>query len=80
MEKSLSFKAKQGKARKIPARKFWIPVIVVLLAAAAGLGYFFWKQPGTQAVTETTTMYTAQVEKGSILLSVTGAGTLSPGQ
>lgn len=76
MKKSFTRIDKRSKARKI-----WIPILVVLLIAAGGLGYFYWKQLQTaQAAAPSEVMSTTTVRTGSILLSVTGSGTLDAGQ
>ncbi len=66
------------------ARRIWIPILIVLLVAAGGLGYYWWTiktasaAQAATAMTEETTK-TATVRKGSITISVSGAGTLVAG-
>jgi HlyD family secretion protein len=57
-------------------RKIWIPILVILLIAAGGLGYLYWSKNYTTVQTATTTYKTSQVKRGSITLSVSGSGTL----
>jgi HlyD family secretion protein len=76
MNKTSTTRSKRSKARKI-----WIPILVVVLLVAGGLGYYYWKQQSSQTQQTTSEqMYTSQVHKGSILISVTGSGTLAAGQ
>jgi len=59
-------------------RVFWIGLIV-LLALVAGGGYAYYGyvyRPGQEVVGQTIT--TAQVRRGDLVVSVGGAGTLSP--
>lgn len=70
--------------KRSKARRTWIWIVILLLAAAGGLGYTWWTaQSATtaQAAATTTdeTTKTATVKKGSITISVSGAGTLVAG-
>jgi HlyD family secretion protein len=70
-----------SKNRRKKVSKIWIPIVIVGLIIAGGLGYFFWKQRSVQAEQTTTTeLYTTQVKQGSINISVAGSGTLAAGQ
>jgi RND family efflux transporter MFP subunit len=70
-----------SKNRRKKASKIWIPIVIVGLLIAGGLGYFFWKQQSVQAgQTTATQLYTTQVKQGSINISVSGSGTLAAGQ
>jgi HlyD family secretion protein len=65
--------------------KFWrilIPVLVViLLAAAGGVGYYLYSQKQVTTVqAQTSSAKTAQVKTGDITLSITGTGTLVAGR
>ncbi len=61
-----------------PRRKTWIPLLIVLLIAAGGFGYLYWKQTTlAQAAAATPTLRTTTVRRGSITLSASGAGTLT---
>jgi len=68
---------KQPKGRKIIISA----VILALVLAAIGFGYVYWNQKNKAATASTTTTtYTAQVRRGSIILSASGAGTLTAGK
>lgn len=75
MNKSIVSKGKRSRAKKI-----WIPILVVLLIAASGLGYYFWQQQAGQGEETASVLYTSRAQMGSILLAVTGSGTLDAGQ
>jgi HlyD family secretion protein len=76
MKKASTLKNKHARAYKI-----WIPIFVIILIAAGGLGYFYWKQQSAQAQQSTeNTLNTAQVRQGNISISVSGSGTLAAGQ
>jgi HlyD family secretion protein len=69
------------KNKRSGTRRIWIAVVAVLLIAAGGLGYYFWKAQTSQTVEATTSgLNTSQVRQGSINLSVSGSGTLAAGQ
>jgi len=62
-------------------RVFWIIVLAVLLAAGGG-GYYYYKNVYAKAQTadaQSTTTSTAQVQRGDIIISASGSGTLEPG-
>ena len=75
MKKAFTSKEKRARARKI-----WISLAAIIILAAGGLGYSYWKLQTSQAAETESVMYTAQVQTGSIVLSVTGSGTLDAGQ
>ncbi len=76
MKKSSSIKNKRARASRI-----WIPILVVVLIAAGGLGYYYWKQHSATTEQSTSdTLNTTKVRQGSINISVSGSGTLAAGQ
>ncbi|MCB9445922.1 MAG: efflux RND transporter periplasmic adaptor subunit [Ardenticatenaceae bacterium] len=57
-------------------KTFWIPVILVLVAAGVG-GYYYYTNYYTQSQTvEEAPLQTAVVRRGNIVISATGAGTV----
>ncbi|MEN6436335.1 MAG: efflux RND transporter periplasmic adaptor subunit, partial [Anaerolineaceae bacterium] len=67
---------KPGKVNK----KILIPVIVVAILAAAGLGYTLWKRSATANTIDQTGYQTAQVRRGTLTISASGTGSLVGGQ
>jgi RND family efflux transporter MFP subunit len=60
---------------RISKKLFWIFLIVAVLAGAGGYGYYRWHQ--TQAsVTQTSTLQTATVRQGDLVIRASGTGTL----
>ncbi len=55
----------------------WITLIVVVLAGAGGYGYYRWRQAQVSD-TQTSTLQTATVRQGDLILRATGTGTLVP--
>lgn len=69
------------KSKRANARKIWIPILVVLLLAAGGLGYFYFTQKTAATAQAASTGYkTTTVRKGSLTISVSGSGTLVASQ
>jgi multidrug efflux pump subunit AcrA (membrane-fusion protein) len=68
-------------ARRRNNKRIWIPIILVLVLAAGGLGYYYWSQQ-TVATAEAagTTYNTTKIRQGSITISATGSGTLLAGK
>lgn len=68
-------------ARRRNKRRIWIPLVIVLLVAAGGLGYYFWNQKTTVTADAAGASYnTTTVRQGSIVISATGSGTLLAGK
>src|SRR5512146_3321570 len=74
--------AAASKGKRAKASKIWIPIVVVVILVAGGLGYYYWNQASskTQVAATSSTSNTSQVRKGSIMISVSGSGTLTASQ
>ncbi len=60
-------------------RRIWIPVLVAVLLAAAGGGYWYWTQRQNAAQVSAGPDYsTSVVRAGSITIAASGSGTLIP--
>jgi RND family efflux transporter MFP subunit len=60
---------------RISKKLFWIFLIVVVLAGAGGYGYYRWRQ-AQASVTQTSTLQTATVRQGDLVIRASGTGTL----
>jgi HlyD family secretion protein len=70
-----------GKAKKKSVKKILIPIMIVVLLAGAGVVYYFWKQAQTFSAQTTEPEYnTATVRTGTLEISADGSGSLTPGQ
>lgn len=69
-----------AKVRTKKNKRFWAILVVALLAAAGGTGYYLWGwQQKTAVQAETPAYQTVQVRTGSLTISATGSGTLVAG-
>jgi len=60
---------------RLSKKLFWIFLIVVVLAGAGGYGYYRWRQ-AQASVTQTSTLQTATVRQGDLVIRTSGTGTL----
>jgi HlyD family secretion protein len=60
---------------RLSKKLFWIFLIVVVLAGAGGYGYYRWHQ-AQASVTQTSTLQTATVRQGDLVIRASGTGTL----
>ena len=74
-------KAKSKAQPLLKTKKFWIILAVIILAAAGG-GYYYFQSQQTNVVAQaaSSTLQTAQVTEGNIVLSAQATGTLVAGQ
>jgi HlyD family secretion protein len=62
-------------------RTILLGILAIVLVAAGGTGYYFWKKQSTPTKAQSSTVQTATVTKGDIKLFASGTGTLiSPAQ
>lgn len=60
-------------------KSFWIIITLVLIAAGAGGYYYYYNIYSAEQVTEEAPLQTAVARAGEIIISATGAGTLTAG-
>ncbi|HMD87770.1 MAG TPA: biotin/lipoyl-binding protein, partial [Anaerolineaceae bacterium] len=74
-------KAKSKARPLLKTKKFWIILVVIVLAAAGG-GYYYFRSQQTSVVAQaaSSSLQTAQVTVGNIVLSAQATGTLVAGQ
>jgi HlyD family secretion protein len=70
-----------SKNNRAKSRRVWISLILLVLMAAGGFGYYFWNQQNTaQQTADNTGFNTTQVRQGTISISASGSGTLAAGK
>lgn len=66
--------------RRASSRKIWFPIVAILLIALGAGGYFYWTtKTAAAAQSSSSVTKTSTARTGNLTISVSGSGTLTPG-